>query len=271
MPDLNELATWAQIISIPLAIIAIWIAIYVYLRSKQRRLLICELDSIQSPIEIKGGEALDGKIEILYQNEKVENLFIVRARIINSGTLPIRKSEVVVPLTFTFEPDVRMLREPREIKKSPSGLTIHWDLNKNDSSNIACLNFDLLNPTDEVTIEFVCTGTSKDPIVTARIEGIKEITLLDAIGRQLRESVMSNIYLLAVHLFGIVVFLGLMAWGYDAILYALEGSHNTWIKILAIILVIFIIGFLFWSVTWIRRSTRSILKYLDYQRKKTGT
>ena len=45
--------------------------------------------------------------------------------------------------------------------------------------NIACVDFELLNPGDEFTIEFTCTGKSSIPKVEARIEGINQIALLE--------------------------------------------------------------------------------------------
>jgi hypothetical protein len=182
MPNLSMWASWAQIVSLPIALVAVLVSIWLYRRGRQRRALACEFGTIVSPIEIRAGEALRGELEIRYKGQNVENLFLVRAKLKNIGTLPIRKSHVIEPVTFAFETGVELLREPEPVHKKPENLKIDWDFGEVGSTskpNRVSLTFDLLNPGDELAAEFTCTGKSTFPKVAARIEGIEEIELLE--------------------------------------------------------------------------------------------
>jgi hypothetical protein len=189
---LNQFANWAQIIALPLAII---IAVWSLRRSRQKRALACDFDPIVFPIEIKAGKALEGDIEIHYSGQPVENLFLVRAKLKNTGNIAIRKEHIIEPVTFTFGPDAELLRKPRVLDKRPDNLKIDWDFGEIAPAprpSAVSLDFDLLNPGDELVAEFTCTGQSKTPRVTARIEG-GEIDLLDPEEKRLRRQVSKKV------------------------------------------------------------------------------
>lgn len=208
MPSLNELAAWAQIFALPVAVIAIIVSVWLYLRGRQRRALACEFGPIESPVEIKAGKALQGGIEIRYRGQPVENLFLVQARLKNIGNVSIHKSDIVEPVTFTFGPAVELLREPQVIAKIPENLKISWRFRGTDprsKPHAISLDFDLLNQGDELTVEFTCTGKSTSPQVTARIEGIKRIELLDLEEVRLRQKVTENMVMLTLVLATAVV------------------------------------------------------------------
>ena len=182
MNDLPTWADWAQIISVAIAILAIIISavvsVVVYRRTKQRRALSCEFDPIVSPIEIKAGAALGGDLEIGFKNQTVDNLFLVRAKLKCTGNLPIRKQHVIAPVTFTFNPASWLLRWPQVVRSKPRELKIRWGLRQPDRASEpveAILEFDLLNPGDEFAVEFLCTGDSDLPTLSARIEGVARI------------------------------------------------------------------------------------------------
>jgi len=198
MPNLSSLANWAQIISLPVAIIAILVSVWLYRRSRQRRALACEFDPIVSPIEIQAGEALKGDIEIHYRGQAVKNLFLVRAKLKNVGNVPIRKADVVESVTFTFGPDVELLRQPQILDKKPENLKVEWDFGETTPPvrpNAVNLKFDLLNPEDELTMEFTCSGNGRVPKVSGRIEGMKEVVLLDPEEKRLRKEVIDGLAL----------------------------------------------------------------------------
>jgi hypothetical protein len=171
-----------QFIGAALALIAILISVWLYRRNRQRKALACEFDPVVSPIEIKAGTALEGDIEIRYKGQEVGNLFLVRARLKNTGSLPIRESDVVQPVTFIFGAGTELLREPQVVHRKPENLQIAWHWPEQDPDtkrNAVELGLELLNPGEELTAQFVCTGEGRTPTVTARIEGITEIELLD--------------------------------------------------------------------------------------------
>jgi hypothetical protein len=187
---LTVLADWAQIIGLPVAIIAIVISVWLFLRGRQKRAVTCTFDSIASPVEVKAGEALKGDIEIRYKGKVVENLFIIRAYVKNAGNLAIRKSDVVEPIKFTFAENSELIRKPLVLDRRPSELSFDWAFGVTGSPamvNSASLILDLLNPGDELAVEFVCTGNSQFPTVSARIEGVSEIDVLDPEEARMRE------------------------------------------------------------------------------------
>lgn len=193
-------ADWAQIISVPVAIIAllisVWLSVWLYRRGRQRRTLACEFDPIMFPIEIKAGEALEGDLEIYYKGQAITSLFLVRAKLKNTGNMAIRKEHIVEPVTFTFGPDTELLRKPRVLEKKPENLEINWDFAEDFPglrARAMSLDFDLLNPGEELTAEFMCTGRSTLPKVTARIEGISEIEKLEPEERRLKREAMSAV------------------------------------------------------------------------------
>ena len=134
-------------------------------------------------MEIKAGDALKGDIEIRYKGQPVSNLFVARATLKNTGTLPIRKADVIEPLAFTFGNDTELVRHPQISSLRPKNLKVAWKFDTTGSPakvNVAQLDFDLLNPGDELTAEFVCTGKSSLPKLTTRIEGVSDVDLLDS-------------------------------------------------------------------------------------------
>jgi hypothetical protein len=261
METLNLFASWAQILSLPIAIIAILVSIWLYFKSKQRRAIACIFDQIESPIEIKAGKALDGAIEILYKGKPVKNIFLVRFKIRNIGNIPIRQSDVINPVTFTFEPNVMFLREPRVIEQKPSNLKTKWSLKKteNSSKEISFL-FDLLNPGDEVSAEFLCAGDAKLPNITARIEGVHNIDALDPEEKRLKHALIEALGI------PIVVILFLLLQKYFSVSnIKVPEPLGVIIGILFVIVVLAVFALMAWVQT-----LRPVFMYIKYLLKKNS-
>jgi hypothetical protein len=256
METLNLLASWAQILSLPIAVIAVLVSVWLYYKSKQRRAIACVFDQIESPIEIKAGKALDGAIEILYKGKSVKNIFLVRFKIKNIGNLPIRKSDVINPLTFTFGPNVVILREPRVIEQRPSNLIIKWAVKKIDKKEINFL-FDLLNPGDEVSAEFLCAGDAKLPNIAARIEGVGNIDALDPEEKRLKNGLIGALWV------PIVVVVVLLVQKYPISTASLPVSLQLLIGGLFISGILMLFALVIWVLT-----LRPVIEYIRYILKK---
>lgn len=186
MVDLPVWALVAAIVGVILTTAFGVAGVIVAWRSRQRRAIACQFDPIVSPLEVKAGAALEGDIEIRYRGQPVENLFIVRAKLKNTGNVAIRKSHVVESITFRF-PDAGPLRTPRTVERSPADLSHRWKTFPDPAIPpggrvrplVHTLEFELLNPGDELTVEFLCTGQTTLPQLTARIEGVTRIDQLD--------------------------------------------------------------------------------------------
>jgi len=195
--DLTLAANWSQILScfvgavgVVLAALSLWL----YLRSRQRRALACAFQLIEFPLEIEADERYKGDLEIRYKGEAIENLFLVRARLRNTGNQPILESEVVEPLIFVFDPGTTLLRTPIVVGRKPDNLKIEWEDSKLPErfasfAGLWPFTFDLLNSGDEFTAEFLCTGEVASPKAKARIVGISEIGVLDPEEMRMREMV----------------------------------------------------------------------------------
>jgi hypothetical protein len=278
MPDLSLLANWSQIIALPIAVLAIAMSVWLYVRSQQRRAISWEVYSRGGPIVINVGEALEGDIEIRYKGESIENLFIVQGELKVNGNMPIRRSHVIKPITFDFGSEAELLREPHFVAKEPEGVKASWrfdwkllfrvgldfqgdleqktlspelrqkfeeqeislsandltvtevkdgrwqiddsstdrgytvikegetldfyDGTKPDSKMTAVsLDFELLNPNDKLVVEFICSGKSRDPKVTARIEGVTEAVQFDSPKARFREWAMVIMMVIALLVF----------------------------------------------------------------------
>jgi hypothetical protein len=172
MPDIIEIS-WIQISSL-LAALAIIVPIILYTLSKQKKGLICRLYHALSLVDVRT-EVRD-KIKIYYNENLVENLSRMIVKIRNNGNLPIRKKDIVKPLSFNFGENLSVI-DYSVINTEPKGITV--SLESNAENNLISCFFDLLNPSDELTLQFVCLGESNEsPLVGARIEGVKQVDVV---------------------------------------------------------------------------------------------
>ena len=264
MGTLNQVAAWAQIVATPIAVIAIVVSIWLYVKSKQKKAITCIFDQVEFPIEIKAGSAFDGDIEILYQGKPVKNIFLMRVNIKNTGNSALRAADIVIPLTFDFDEDTILLREPRTIQQRPSNLTANWDIAVEDNSRQRLrFLFDLLNPGDELSAEFTCTGKPKTPRVTARIAGLSQVETVDSEERQLRKKLTDGLYL------PFAVVISILANYFSK---ALPTHFSTPIAIvLAFLWIVGLLGLLglFLVAVWVK-FFRPLIGLIQYRRSKTG-
>lgn len=183
MPNLSELANWADVIAVVIALIGLLGLVWQERRFRERRALTCTFFPIAAPIHIRDtGMPLKRDIEIRYKGRDIQNLFIMQAKIKNTGNTPIRKSHIVRPLTFTFDPEAELLDQPRIVHTSPPDLEVGWvirEVGQDSKPNAVNLDFELLNQQDELLVEFVWVGQPIEPRISARIEGVRQIELLD--------------------------------------------------------------------------------------------
>jgi hypothetical protein len=174
MQNFNELASWAQIISLPIAVIPVLVSVWLYLRDRQKKALACVFDPMLSPIEIKDDSMPGGDLEIRYKGQVITSLFLVRATLKNVGNTPIRKSEVLQPLTFSLQSGTSFVRPPQVLQLNAENLVVEVSPAKEEEglSDEVSIVFDLLNPGEEFTAELMCTGEVQVPYASIRVEGI---------------------------------------------------------------------------------------------------
>lgn len=178
--DLTLAASVANIVAVPIAVLAILVAVVIYLRSRQRRRLLITINKLEFPVVIAAGPGLEGDIKINYRGEALVNLFILRGEIKNVGNLAIRREHVLRPITFQFDPGSEFVREPLTYHTSPAELPFDWRMSsQTDSQHFdrVELGFELLNPGSEVAFQFLCTGPAREPRVGGLVEGVRQLEL----------------------------------------------------------------------------------------------
>ncbi|MEA3356863.1 MAG: hypothetical protein U9Q67_00270 [Patescibacteria group bacterium] len=159
-------------IPIVLALFTILVMVMLHIRSKRKKELICKLFPSLSLVDVR--TEVKDKIKIYYNDDLVENLSMTKVKIRNNGNLSIRKEDIIKPLEFNFGEKLSVI-DYSPIDTEPEGITVNLESNNEKDNLIRCF-FDLLNPGDEFTLQFVCLGESKElPNITARIEGVKQI------------------------------------------------------------------------------------------------
>lgn len=266
MPDSGAVAEWAQILSVPIAVVAIGVSIWLYSRARQRRRIVCEFDPIALPVEVKTGEGLEGSIEIRYRGTPVDNLFLLRVKLRNAGNVPIRRKDVVQPVTFVFDPGTSLMLPPHVADRRPANLTVDLTLPSSDGNDSgireASMSFGLLNPDDEVVVEFLCTGEPLLPSLTARIEGIKELAIIDPTEAEYRRGAMRAVWFA-------VVWAGVgVAWTLvgrlPSPLPLLPDSVSTVLAWLSVGALMAVGGAVFLGLLWIE-VVRPVLKWVRYR------
>ena len=162
-----------ETIGIPalLAFFTILVMVILHIRSKKKKKLTCILFPSLSLVDIR--TEVKDRIKIYYDEKLVENLLMTKVKIRNNGNLPIRREDVIKPLEFEFGENLDVI-DFGVIDTEPEGITVK--LESNSENNLVRCVFDLLNAGDELTLQFVCLGESKElPNITARIEGVKQI------------------------------------------------------------------------------------------------
>ena len=143
--------SWITILLASIAIIiGIVVPIVLYMLSKRKKKLICKLFPSLSLVDVR--TEVKDKIKIYYDKKLVENLSMTKVKIRNNGNLPIRKADIVKPLEFNFGKNLRVI-DHGVINTEPIGIAPN--LEHNTENNLIRCSFDLLNPGDELTLQFV--------------------------------------------------------------------------------------------------------------------
>jgi len=162
----------AQVVGAIAAIVGILVGVYVAYSSSTMSPEITYSFSPTSTIVAVGPEAesVARRIQILFDNQPVPSVYLVQARISNTGRLPLKREAIRQPFVFVFGPGVRLLTW-QIVGTDPENL----DAKLNDVEGQVELDIDLLNPGETVYTQFVYTGAKATPQVLARIEGAKEL------------------------------------------------------------------------------------------------
>ena len=140
-----------------------------FLQREKKGLIFEEIQNL-SVIDINS--ELKDKIEIKYADKLVNNFFVLIANIKNNGILSIKKNEIIAPIKITFK---EKLLECVVTGVNSPGIEVDLKINK-DENSVEC-SFNLLNPLDYITLQFVSLEKLSTPTIASRIDGLSNVNI----------------------------------------------------------------------------------------------
>lgn len=209
------------LIPIVVSILGIIVSLSIYLISKESRSFTYEIISsnrlLNLPSIVRLGEqsllyqSKIKKLSLKYNNKTIENAYYTLIRLKNTGTSPIKTNDFESNIQVQFDEKI-IIFESSILDKQPKELNANISIV--DSKTI--LTPTLFNPDDFITIGILSSAPSKNPVVTARIIGIKSIE-----GRVInseKETKSAGMFLLLMALF--------TTWVYASIAYGIKFTRN---------------------------------------------
>lgn len=156
------------IVLFPSVILGGIIAYWIYLKQKNIKELAYEKVSLNNIVKIDS--KFRNSIEVKFNGEKVEKLWLLIIKIINSGNTPIEKKDFDAPISIELKSGNQIL-DVEIINKYPGNLQL---LATHTSQKIE-LSPILLNAGDNYSIRVMISGAEPKYILHARISGVKDL------------------------------------------------------------------------------------------------
>ncbi|MDO6759609.1 hypothetical protein Q4566_05295 [Tamlana sp. 2_MG-2023] len=149
-----------------IAIIGIALPIILFIVSKDIKELSFKNIAVTELVSDK--KISDESIKVFFDNEQVFNLYSISSVLTNTGNVPIINSELLNSLHVSFQDSVKILKYT--INTKPSNIKLDKE---SQSNNTLILKPDLLNPKDNIHINFYVTSPNEKvlPKITSRIVG----------------------------------------------------------------------------------------------------
>jgi len=157
-----------QFIGAILALAAIFISIGLYLRQRRRKAMSYEIVS-QTPL-LSMEEEVKGKLKILFEDEPVQKVHLIVAKVINSGNLSILPTDYQRPVSFGFDNEARVLTA-EVIETNPDSLEASIGI----EGKKVVFEPTLLNEKDSITLKMLVSQFDGQVTVDGRIVGVKDI------------------------------------------------------------------------------------------------
>ena len=159
-----------QFIGALLALIAILVTIYIFLKEKAKKNITYEVTSFVPFLTVN--EEAKGELQVIYKGNEISNLFLMTLQINNSGNMSVASKDYEKPISFIFGNEA-IVYSAEIVKTIPKTLTSELSVD----GNRVTLSPVLLNSGDVIEIKCLVTSPSySEFIVDGRIVGIKEIT-----------------------------------------------------------------------------------------------
>jgi hypothetical protein len=156
---------WMQAI---IGIVAIFITILLYLKTRKRKSLTYEVVSEYPLISVD--DEIKGKLQILFNGEAIENVHLLSIKFINDGNIPISAGDYERPLTINFEGESNLL-SAEFVKGNPVNLIASLKV----QNKIIELEPVLMNGSDFFLVKVLIGQYSGKFNIDTRIIGVKFI------------------------------------------------------------------------------------------------
>jgi len=185
MVDLEneQLILLLTVVLVIIALITIFQSFY-YQKKKKLQFILGPSFSL---VNIK--ESYKEKIRVLYENTAYDDLSSIQITIRNFGNEPISKEDLIVPIKFNFDKQIKIIdwkiisTKPEELIANISqagNVKLNNNKDKISIDNEFHCDFELLNPKYEIKLQFVCVGGEiKNPTINATmIKGISSVDIV---------------------------------------------------------------------------------------------
>lgn len=157
-----------QFIGSLIAIAALAVSIWVYLRQRQRKRLVIGTVA-RLPLVALGRRGIPG-LEVTFEGRRIENATIFIIQVQSVGNTPIIPSDYEAPISFRFGDSARVLNveivdpRPGDLAVIPTG-----------DGPVVTLSPHLLNPGDEFRVRVLVENPGGGPEARARIAGVQKL------------------------------------------------------------------------------------------------
>lgn len=170
------------------------VAIFFIWRQRRNKLLSYYILANSPLFSVK--DEISGKLQVLFDEKPVENVYFIVVKIFNSGNIPIKSSDYEYPVNFNFGEKTNLL-SAEVIETKPSDMKISASI---DDTRVL-LTPTLMNEKDSVTVKILADQFSGHILVEGRIVGIKAIT--KSVERKFADKVLFTIIGLLAFSFGL--------------------------------------------------------------------
>ena len=141
---------------------------YIGLRAKKRHYR--DLQVVSNTPLLSIDKEIKGNLEVLYDGKHVQDVQLIIAKIINTGTVPIKSTDYERPINFDFGDNARILTA--EVTETSSD-SLKASVNVEGKKVI--LPPTLMNDRDWITLKILVNQYDGPISVDGRVAGVKEI------------------------------------------------------------------------------------------------
>ncbi len=158
-----------QFVGVVLALAALVVSLLIYWLQRQKKSLSYEILSKNQLLTVK--EALEGRLQVLYEGQPAQNICLLFIRLFNSGNVPIPASDYERKISLSIGTSSKILSGV-VTNVYPKNLAIDISIEENRVT----LQPILLNSKDSVTLKLLVSDFNANITVDGRIVGVKSIT-----------------------------------------------------------------------------------------------